>query len=175
MNDLELVDWFAIRVRFNRASIANEKILGRQIETYFPMERRTVPIKGGKVCSKMMPIFSNLVFVKASFQMVSDLCGVNKDWFYLSTTENGKKRAIRIPEPQMKQFQDFIDGKYDNIECEKAKFKEGEKVIVKSGLFKGSEAIFIEERGAKYKEFVLEIANMYITFTENNILESINN
>lgn len=171
MNNIEDIDWFAIKVRFNRALSANQEILDNQIETYFPLEMRGVPTKGGKIRSKMMPVFSNLVFVKTSFKMISAMCGVHKDWFYLSNTIDGQKRAIRIPETQMKQFQDFIAGNYDNIEYKKTKFKKGEKVIVKSGLFKGSEAIYIEEKGKKYKEYILEIANMYITITENNGLE----
>ena len=171
MNNLETIDWFVIRVRFNRASSANQKLLDKQIETYFPMEMQSLPIKGGKIRVKMMPIFSNLVFVKTSFQVISDLCGVHKDWYYLSNTISGLKQAIRIPESQMKQFQDFMDGNYDNIKHKKNKFQRGEKVIVKSGLFKGSEAIYIEEKGKKHKEYILEIANMHITITENNLLE----
>ena len=173
MNNLEDIDWFAIKIRFNRAPNANQKIIDKQIETYFPLEMRGVPTKGGKIRSKMMPVFSNLVFVKTSFKMISAMCGVHKDWFYLSNTIDGQKRAIRIPEIQMKQLQDFIAGNYDNIEYKKTKFKKGEKVIVKSGLFKGSEAIYIEEKGKKYKEYILEIANMHITITGNNVLEKI--
>ena len=171
MNDLELISWFVIKVRFNRASIANQKILDKQIETYFPMEMQSVTIKGGKRRAKMTPIFSNLIFVKTSFRVLSDLCGVNKDWYYLSSIEDGLKKAVRIPESQMKQFQDFIDGNYNEIEHKKTKFKKGEKVIVKSGMFKGCEAIFIEEKDKKYKEYVLQIANMHILITENHVSE----
>ncbi|MFR9651196.1 MAG: transcription termination/antitermination NusG family protein [Rikenellaceae bacterium] len=174
MNDLEDVNWFVLRVRFQRVEkAARERLNKSDIEVYLPMEIRTVPTKCGGECVKQVPIMSDLIFVKTSFHRVHDLCAAYKDMFYQSETIDGGKRAIRIPDNQMAQFKEFISGNYDNIDCKVTKLKRSEKIVVKSGTFKGSKIIFKEERGKTTKEYIIEINGCNWNFSESSIKTNI--
>ncbi len=174
MNDLENIDWFAIRVRFHRVEIAARERLNKpDIEVYLPMEVRAVPTKCGGVCVKQVPIMSDLIFVKTSYRRVHDLCAAHKDMYYQSETIDGSKRAIRIPDSQMTQFQEFISGNYDNIDCKITKLKRSEKIVVKSGIFKGSKIIFKEQRGKMTKEYIIEINGRNWNFSEQSLATDI--
>ncbi len=173
MSDLEEVGWFVIKVRFNRAISAQKQLAECQIETYFPMEMRNIVVKNGKSTLKLMPIFSNLIFVKATLSRIFELCAVHKDWYYLSNVEKGLRRAVKIPESQMKQFIGFIDGNFDGIDYKLQKFKGGKKFIVQSGIFKNSEVIFKEERGKINKQYIVEVNGHEAFFSQNSFEQNI--
>ncbi len=174
MNDLEAINWFALRVKFHRVEMAVKERLNKpDIEVYLPMEVRTVPTKCGGECVKQMPIMSDLVFIKTSFRRVRDLCAAYTDMYYQSETVDGGKRAIRIPDNQMIQFQEFISGNFDNIDCKITKLKRSEKIVVKSGTFKGSKIIFKEERGKTKKEYIIEINGRNWNFSERSLATDI--
>lgn len=174
MNDFEVIDWFVLRVRFHRAEIAAKERLNKpDIEVYLPMEVRAVPTKCGGECVKQVPIFSDMIFLKTSFRRVSELCAAYKDMYYRSEVIDGAKRAIRIPEDQMTTFIGFISGNYDNIDCKMTKLKSGEKIVVKSGMFKGSKIVFKEEKGKIKKEYKIEINGIDWKFSEDAFAEKL--
>ncbi|MFR9611837.1 MAG: transcription termination/antitermination NusG family protein [Rikenellaceae bacterium] len=173
MSDLDNVDWFVLKVRFQRVLIAKERLAKLDIEVYVPMEMRSIPTKGGGECVKLTPIFSNMMFVKTSFRRISEICAAYKDMYYQSETIDGLKRAIRIPEEQMIRFQEFISGNYDNINCKITKLKSGQKIIVKSGVFKGSVIVFKEEKGKITKEYKVEVNGVDWNFSESSFSQNI--
>lgn len=173
MNDLELISWFVLKVRFQRAVLAKERLTKPDIEVFLPMEMRPVLTKGKKECIKLMPIFSDLIFVKTTFQNISDICGVYKDMFYQSELIDGSRRAIRIPEDQMTKFINFISGNYEDIDCKRTKLKSGEKIIIKSGVFKGSMIVYKGVKGKENKEYKIEINGIDWKFTEQSLNKNI--
>ncbi len=173
MSDLETIDWFVLRIRFQRAVLAQKRLEKPDIETYLPMEVRAVATKCGGECVKLMPILSDMLFVKTSFRRVQEICAAYKDMYYKSEVVDGFKRAIRIPEDQMTTFRDFIAGNFDNIDCKITKLKSGEKIVVKSGMFKGSKVVFKEERGKIKKEYKVEINGVDWRFSEEGISENL--
>ncbi|MFR9543848.1 MAG: hypothetical protein SNJ29_14560 [Rikenellaceae bacterium] len=174
MSDLEDVDWFALRVRFQRAEIVTKERLNKpDIEVYLPMEMRAIPTKGGGECIKLAPILSDMIFLKTTFRRVSEICAAYKDMYYRSEVRDGFKRAIRIPEDQMTTFKEFIAGNYDNLDCKMTQLKSGKKVVVKSGMFKGSKVLFKEEKGKIKKEYKIEINGIDWKFSEEGFTEKL--
>ncbi len=173
MSDLNRVSWFVIKYRFQRVKRVQKRLQKPDIEIYLPMEMRSVPVKGGKECARMMPIFSNMVLVKTTFQRLSEICGAYKDMFYMPEVIDGFRRAIRIPEDQMTLFREFIDGNYESLDCKVTKLKSGEKIVVKSGVFKGSSITFKEERGQLKKEYIVEVNGRNIFFSESSLTQNI--
>lgn len=173
MSDLDIIDWFVLKVRFQRALLAKTRLDKLNIEVYLPMEIRSVRTKCGGECVKQMPIFSNLIFVKTSFRCLSEICALYKDMYYQSETINGQKRAIRIPEEQMVPFREFISGNYDNTNCKVTKLKKGEKIVVKYGIFKGSSIVFKEEKGKINKEYTIEINGIDCRFSDSSLCQNI--
>ena len=174
MNDLEDINWFILKVRFQRVEIAaRERFNKPDIEIYLPMEMRAVPTKCGGECVKQVPIIPGHIFVKTSYRRVRDLCTAYKDMYYQSETINGEKRAIRIPDNQMSQFKEFVSGNFDNIDCKITKLKRGDKIVVKSGVFKGSKILFKEERGETTKKYIIEINGRNWKFSDHSLATKI--
>ncbi len=166
MSDLEKTEWFVLRIRFQRAVIAQKRLDKPDIESFLPMEVRAIPTKCGGECVKSVPIFSDMIFIKTTFSRVNDLCAVHKDMYYRSEVIDGFRRAIRIPEDQMADFKNFTNGNYDNLDCKMTKLKSGKKIVVKSGVFKGSKIVFKEEKGKINKEYKIEINGVDWKFSE---------
>ncbi|MFI3282975.1 MAG: transcription termination/antitermination NusG family protein [Rikenellaceae bacterium] len=173
MNGLESASWFVLKVRFQRVVMAQKRLEKPDIEVYLPMEMRSVATKCGGERVKLMPIFSDMIFVKSTFQRIREICEAYKDMYYQSETIDGLRRAIRIPEEQMTTFREFISGNYDNIDCKITKLKRGEKIVVKSGIFKGSKIVFKEEKGKINKEYIIEINGVDWNFCESSFSSNI--
>ena len=173
MDNKNEVNWYVVKIRFNRALKALEDMAKFDIETYLPMEVRDVRIKGNKVISKQMPLFPSMIFVKTDFATLSNVCDLYKYFSYLSNKVDGFRRALKISDRDMTFFQEFVAENYTNIATKKVKFNNGEKVIVTAGVFKGSEAIFIKDKGKKMREYLIQIGGHYVTLMENQNTASV--
>ncbi|MFR9540390.1 MAG: hypothetical protein SNI49_09575 [Rikenellaceae bacterium] len=158
-----------MRVKLGIPIAAKERLNKPDIEVYLPMELRAIPTKCGGECVKRAPIFSDMIFLKTSFNRVREICAAYKDMYYRSEVVDGFKRAIRIPEDQMTTFKEFIAGNYDNLDCKMTKLKSGQKIVVKSGVFKGSKIVFKEEKGRITKEYTIEINGVDWRFSEEGL------
>lgn len=164
-------EWFVLKVRFNRIIEAQNTLAKHNAECYVPMEMRSVICKGERVKNKMMPVLSNLIFVKSTIEAIKELCGRYKYLYYLSHKVDGLFQAMVIPEKQMEQFRKFIDGDFKGLDHEKIKFTGGEKVIIKSGVFRDSEATFIKVGGKRSRTLWLKMNGVSLSVPSDTALE----
>ncbi len=170
-NHTALQHWFVLKVRFNRIVEAQNTLAKLNTECYVPMEMRAVVCKGRKVKSKMMPVLSNLIFVKSTLDSIKEICTTHKYLYYLSHKVDNQFQAMVIPNEQMEQFRKFIDGNFKGIDHERIKFTGGEKVKITSGVFRGSEATFIKVSGKLQRTLWLEMNGVSLSLPSDTALE----
>lgn len=152
--------WYVLRAKFNRALIAQDLLLKLSIDSFVPMELRSVVCKGKKIHTKLVPIISNLIFVDTTFSRIIELKAVYQYLYYLTHNLNGKIEPMYVPRDQMQQFKDFIEGNFEHIEQidpNGLDFSKGDKVKIISGVFKGKEGFFMKVKGKRSKQVVVAI------------------
>ncbi|MFI3268486.1 MAG: UpxY family transcription antiterminator [Rikenellaceae bacterium] len=152
--------WFVLQAMYSRAVKAQEMLTNLEIETFVPMEKRKVVVKGKKIQEKMVPALRNMLFVKSTFSRIREIKAVNKYLWYLTHTLNGSIEPIIVPDDQMTRFVEFVEGRFEDIEYidhETIDLKKGEKVKIIAGAFQGKEANFIKITGKRNKQLVVAI------------------
>ncbi len=156
----EVNEWYVLRAKYNRALMAQKMLAERSIDSFVPMESRSVTVKGNRVRQKLVPILLNLIFVKTTFANVKELQIDHSYLYYVTHEVEGVKRAMTVPNEQMSRFIDFVEGNLDKVEyidIDSLNLKGGEKIRVLSGPFQGKEGIFVKVKGKRSKQFVVSI------------------
>ncbi|MFI3314215.1 MAG: UpxY family transcription antiterminator [Rikenellaceae bacterium] len=172
MGDVIETNWYVIKVRFNRTLIAQELLTKLGVEAFLPMELRTVVTKGRKVQQKLMPMVANMIFINTTLQKLKDICAVHKFLVYSSHKVENRYEAMVVPDYQMQQFRDFVEGNYehiDYIDASKVNFTKGERVRITSGVFKDKEALFVRVQGKRSKQAVVQIGEFVVAVTKSEI------
>ena len=152
--------WYVLQAIYSRALVAQKMLSDLSIETFIPMERKDIKVKGNKTQTKMVPIIRNLIFVKSTFTRIREIKAVHKYLWYLTYQDEGSAKPMVVPEERMDRFINFVEGNFDQIEYldhETLNLKRGERVRIISGVFKDKEATFIKIVGKRSKQLVIAI------------------
>ena len=160
MNNSEEVQWHVLHAMHGNAIAAQRLFSQLSIETFVPMEQRSVTVKGKKVIPKLVPIFLNLIFVKSTFARIKEIKSTCTYLYYLTHNVNGKKQQMIVPMVEMEQFVNFVRNNFEHIDYVDTKglyINKGERVKIISGVFKGKEGTFIKIAGKRSKQIVVAI------------------
>ena len=143
--------WYAAKVFYNRTHIVEEKIAPLVAEIYIPRK-----------------VISSLVFIKTS---VSQIKRIQKEWYgYMKVyTMISSREPYPIRSHDMDVFMlvtSLVDKKMQLMDPSAVNYKEGEKVRVTGGIFKGAEGYIKRIRGDKRLvvciEGIIAVATSYI-------------
>lgn len=136
------MNWYAIKIFYNRVASLTEWLKGRDVEIY---------------TQKLVP---SLVFVKAEESLILELRYQKyQDLFVYSDPQT--RRPSVIPEDQMRAFRLVTSSGEDGLEYlgdDHPKYHEGDKVRVLAGPLKGAEGHI--KRIKKNRRLVVSIAGI---------------
>ena len=161
-----LVKWHAIRVTYSRELKFQTSLQEAGFETFIPMRSKVVE-RGGKRSSLIVPAISNLCFVKTSYQILKDFMDVLGDacparfiW------DKATRKPIVVPDKEMSDFIKISLSMSDEViylNEVSQKLREGQKVRVKDGSFKGVEGVVV--RIKKSRRVMVELPGMFAITT----------
>ncbi len=164
--------WYVLEARHNGALKAQKLFGDLQIKSYVPMESKALKTKGGKVTTKFVPIFYNLIFAQTSFTRLNEIKALNPYLWYKTDGPTGNSKPMTVNDEKMQIFIDFIDGNFDKINyIDPSSFdlKAGERVRITDGPFKGKEGTFVKVKGQRKLQIVVAIDNLLaVTIAHNN-------
>ena len=158
------IKWYALRASYGTELKARDIIVGKGFEAYVPFiyTREMKQSEHGKrrLVKKMVrkPI-SNLVFIRASRQEADSFAknsGENHirhlHYFYnhLEGLPQGQENPVTISEREMQNFMqvaDVDDEHVRRVNLEDCHFKDGDRVRVADGKFKGVEGYVVRAHG----------------------------
>lgn len=153
----EQMQWFAMRATYRRGMQIKELLDKQGISNFIPM-RYEMQEKNGRKRRMLVPVISDLIFVRAvqsELQWVKDR---NPYLQYMIDVRNGQK--IIVPDEQMRQFI-AVAGTYDEhlifFSPDEVNLRKGTKVRIIGGDFKGYEGIFIKVKGARDRRVVISL------------------
>lgn len=169
MDMKEIINWYALKVFYNKALHFKDLIEKDGIETYIAMtteERK----ENGKIQTHKKPVVSSLMFIRSTEEYLKSLRENHiAELTYYKTVSNKSKTGYSsaefvpaiIPEDQMETFkQATSEGSSIRYlgDIRDLKLKPGDKVKVTKGPFKGREGYL--KRIKKDRKFVIAIGNI---------------
>lgn len=152
MTDNTGIHWFAIRVSYGRALKFGTQLQETGIECFIPMMRKKLE-KDGKQVSVVVPAVSNLCFVHTSKSVLDDYMssmGENRPIHYI--WDKSTRKPIIVPDKAMSDFMQISSVMSDDVMYLKditAKLREGCKVRVLEGPFKGVEGVVLRVKRSR--------------------------
>lgn len=171
------VKWHAIRVTYSRELKFQTVLQNAGFETFIPMCQKKVE-KNGQQKKVIVPAISNLCFVRASYMELRafmDSLGEGNPARFI--WDKSTRKPIVVPEKSMADFIKISLSMSDEILFLKEvsqKLREGQKVRIAQGPFKGVEGIIV--RIKKSRRVMVELPGMlavttnYIPIQELQIL-----
>ena len=171
------VKWHVIRVTYSRELKFQTRLQEAGFETFIPMRRKKVE-RGGKVQTVLVPAISNLCFVRTSYLQLRDFMDMqgeaNPSRFIW---DKSTRKPLVVPDKEMSDFMKISLSMSDEViylNEVSAKLREGQKVRIKEGPFKGVEGVVV--RIKKSRRVMVELPGMfaittnYIPATELEVL-----
>ena len=161
-----MMEWFAIRVSYGRVLKFSAELQELGVQHFVPMAKKKV-VKEGKTVTVTAPAVSNLCFVYSTKAFLDDLfrgMGENRNvhFFWDKSTRN----PIVVSDKAMTDFMQICAVMNDETLYLKditEKLREGQKVRVTEGPFKGVEGTIV--RIKKSRRVVVELPGLLAVAT----------
>lgn len=155
--------WFAMSATFGRSLQAQQVLLKKGIENYVPMRWDVITQSKGRKIKKLVPAISNLIFVCSVWTGIRESMTA-MPWLMLQTSpREGRNVPIIVPDRQMEHFIRVTENDGNRpiyLHPSEINLHEGERVEVLGGPFDGVEGIFINSRGKRKKQLIVEIPHI---------------
>ena len=163
-NVLQGKHWFTLRCTYGREQTAYEYLVQQGIEAYHPtlLTKKKVNGKERLVEESRIP---NIFFAYGTFDALKDLVydNVRSETqylrFYYNHHHDGSKEPLVVPERQMNSLRIICGADAEDIIVQPnaiAKFRQGQRVIVREGTFAGVEGIVARHQGQQRVGIVIE-------------------
>ena len=162
----EVPHWYALRVTYGREKKAYDYLVGKHVEAYYPTIKTVKEVDGKRktVEESRLP---NIFFARGTEKEIKSFVYDNYNLpflrFYYKHTHIGSrvdKSPMIVPDSQIKTLQIICDADAsDNVlvlQEEVKKFKEGQRVQVIEGEFKGVEGIVARFHGQQRVGIVID-------------------
>lgn len=157
MSSSEQMQWFAMRATYRRGMQIKSLLDQKGINNFIPM-RYEIRIRNGRKKRELVPVISDLIFVRAVQSELQWIKDRNPYLQYMIDIRNGQK--IIVPDEQMRNFI-AVAGTYDEhlifFSPDEVNLRKGTRVRITDGDFKGYEGIFIKVKGARDRRVVISL------------------
>ena len=173
--------WFPMRVTYGRELKVKAELERLKIENFLPMKYAVVDIDTENPRSKLVPAIKNLIFIRSTKSAIQDMKTRNSMLqplrYMVDHTAIKAHTVMTIPERQMQNFM-LVASHYDEnvifLDEKSIKGKEGKRVLVTDGIFKGVTGVIRRVKRCKRVVVELEgVASVAIAFVPGILLKEI--
>ena len=158
--------WHAIRVTYSRELKFQASLQEAGFETFVPMCRKKIE-KNGKRQTVLVPAVANLCFVKTTYEDLKEFMdGLGEANPAHFIWDKSTRKPILVPDKAMADFILISRTMSDDVlilQEISAKLREGQKVRVTEGPFKGVEGTVVRIR--KSRRVMVELPGMFAITT----------
>lgn len=142
-----LATWHVLRVSYSREQKVHDWLKERGFEVYMPLHYEEV-LSNGKRKRVKAPLLHNFIFIHATRTDIDFVMGSSsKNYFsyyynHFKVDASGKNPPLTIPQRQMDNFIRLTSIESEHVlfvSSEKCHFKDGDRVLITDGIFKGVE------------------------------------
>ena len=163
----DAINWYALKVFYNRVNKIETLLKGQNIESYIPM-RSVEQIVGGRKVRRRKPAISSLMFMRCSETEASELQKqlMGEAMIYRN---RGERLPAAIPDSEMQMFiriTSIDDLGLEYLGESNEEWTTGDRVRVTGGIFQGAEGYIKRIKGNHRLivaiEGVIAVATSYI-------------
>lgn len=161
--DIENKCWHALSAPYRRELKAKQFLDERGIENFIPMRYSVVTRRSGEKLRKLMPAVRNLVFAKASREVMKDLKSEAAFLQYRTMRCDGRNVPITIPDREMENFISACKTHDENmvfLSPDEIDLRKGTRVRIIGGPLDGVEGIFVRVKGSRSKKVVVLVTGL---------------
>ena len=175
------LQWFPMRVTYNRELKVKEHLDTIDVESFIPLRYEFVG-KGNDKKRKLVPAIHNLIFIRSTKQQLTYLKQRVKELeplrFIVRTTLDGNSEILRIPDRQMENFLRVASVQDDSVMfLQPGDYinKVGRRVLITEGVFAGVEGVIKRFKNNRHVVIQMEgLAAVAITYVPANYIATIN-
>lgn len=173
--------WFPMRVTYSREMKVKGELDRLGIENFIPMTYRFVDVEGEDPHRKLVPAINNLIFVHSTQEHISGLKATNELLeplrYMIDRTAEKEPEIMIVPDRQMENFMQVASKTDDSVlflDENTIVGKEGKRVQIMAGAFKGVEGVIRRVKRCKRVVVALEgIACVAITYVPARLLAEV--
>lgn len=175
------LQWFPMRVTYNRELKVKEHLDTIKVENFIPLHYEIVG-KGNDRKRKLVPAVHNLIFIRSTKQQLTNLKQSVKELeplrFIVRTNLDGNSEILRIPDKQMENFMRVASIQDDSVMfLQPGDYinKIGRRVLITEGIFAGVEGVIKRFKNNRHVVVQMEgLAAVAITYVPTNYIATIN-
>ena len=157
------VEWFVMYVYASGMKKAEKLLKSEGSLHYYIPKKYAVRKCGGKTKRELVPLISNLLFIRATHKQVHDFQKLYSVIGFVITLIDGKRTPLVVPDSQMENFikvashyeADLVYYRPDELNLSK-----GDYVRIIGGAFNGAKGQLVKIDGKRNKRFVVTIPNI---------------
>ena len=146
------ISWYAIRVSYGRVAKFSAQLMQDGVDHFVPMCSKKVE-KGGETVTVVVPAVSNLCFVRSTRSLIDEyLMRMGENRYAHFMWDKATRNPIVVPDKSMEDFIRVCRVMNDDalyLETMSDKLREGQRVRVTDGPFKGVEGKILRIRRSR--------------------------
>jgi transcription antitermination factor NusG len=174
------VEWYVLRVTYQREMIAKRRLDELSIESFVPTKVVRVTLQNGRRALQRRALVHNYIFIRSDRATIDQIKSFELPYLrYVMHTVNGVRQAMVVPEQQMRSFM-LVTGTEDErlmlLDSTTTPLSSGTRVRVTGGVFAGAEGLLVKVAGARERRVVVRIEGIAAVATpriERELLEKI--
>lgn len=174
------VQWYVLRVTYQREMIAARRLAELGIEHFVPTRVVRAKLPNGRVSLQRRALVHNYIFVHSDRQTINHIKTFELAYLrYVMHTVDSVYQPMVVPESQMRSFM-LVTGTEDErlmlVQEQSVELKAGTRVRVTGGIFAGAEGILTKVAGARERRVVVRIEGLVAVATphiERELIETL--
>ena len=138
-------------------------------ESFVPLKYVVKTIRGQKQRA-LVPALSGLIFVKGTLEALKDYTQQSHFPIYLRKSAfSNKEEYLTIPTKAMEDFMAVTEHREEHVTYfrpEEISLQEGDRIVIKDGLYEGREGTIMRIKGKRNKHLVVQIPGMLLAAVE---------
>ena len=165
MIDKDNSHWYVLRAIFHQEEKVRDKLRCAGFRCYVPMCYRVETVQGHKV-RRLVPAITELVFVYATLEAISDFKLRSKDTVYWLTRPSGNKHEkIVVPDKAMDDFIRITQQSEQAVTYfrpAEIHLDKGDRIRIHGGTFDGVEGVLMKVKGKREKQLLVSIPDLAV-------------
>lgn len=138
-------------------------------ESFVPLKYVVKTVRGQKQRA-LVPALSGLIFVKGTLEALKDYTQQSHFPIYLRKSAfSNKEEYLTIPTKAMEDFMAVTEHREEHVTYfrpEEISLQEGDRIVIKDGLYEGREGVIMRIKGKRNKHLVVQIPGMLVAAVE---------
>ena len=177
-NNDELVQWYAMRVTYNREMSVKQMLDSASITNYLPL-RHVVKYKNGTKVKIAQPAIRGLFFVNCTKDCIMQFKRKIPYFQFMTRKEGDKNKPIIVPDEEMVSFikaTSVDESRIEYLDHNAQDFTKGCMIKIHGGELDGVEGKYMRVVGKRAKRLLIQVENVMavaIDVTALNYIEVI--